>query len=207
MNITVFGATGRTGRALLEAAHHRGHRTTAHARDATRLSGTLTDLVVTGSVLDPATADDAVREADAVVIAFGLRGNPATPLYTDGTRTIIEAMHKRNVPRLVVISEAAYPPHLRGATARVIAAAYRAFNARAIRQRREQDAIVEASRLDWTFLRPTRLVPGDTPVVRPARASFTPYLTPVRSASYAGMAALVLDTLNSPPTYRRSLYL
>lgn len=69
------------------------------------------------------------------------------------------------------------------------------------------DAIVEASRLDWTFLRPTRLVPGDTPVDRPAQASFTPNRPPFHSASCAGMEALVLDTLNSPPTYRRSLYL
>lgn len=207
MNITVFGATGRTGRALLDAADHHGHRTTAHARNAARLQGTPAHRVVTGSVLDPATTADAVLGADAVVIAFGLRGNPDTPLYTEGTRTIIEAMQQRHVSRLVVVSEAAYPPHLNGITAHVIAAVYRAFNAPAIRQRREQDDIVEASRLDWTFLRPTRLVPGDTGLDRPAAASVTPFRTPFRSASYTGMAALVLDTLDSPSTCRRNLYL
>jgi len=37
MRITVFGATGRTGRPLVEAALGRGHEAVAFARDATKL--------------------------------------------------------------------------------------------------------------------------------------------------------------------------
>ncbi|MET9132437.1 NAD(P)H-binding protein [Streptomyces antibioticus] len=67
MSLTVFGASGRTGQALLHLAHARGHRTTAHVRDAACLGDAPATGVVTGSVFDTVNTTDAVRDADAVV--------------------------------------------------------------------------------------------------------------------------------------------
>ncbi|MFJ9034241.1 hypothetical protein ACIRQP_38465 [Streptomyces sp. NPDC102274] len=70
-------------------------------------------------------------------------------------------------------------------------------------------------RRNWSSSRPTRC-PGSswhgprrawrhTPLDCPATASLTPYRTPFRRPSFAGMAVLVLDTLGSPSAHHRSL--
>ncbi|WP_254876378.1 NAD(P)-dependent oxidoreductase [Streptomyces sp. CAI-85] len=108
MSLTVFGASGRTGQSLLHVAHARGHRTTAHVRDAARLGDAPATRVATGSVFDTVSVTDAVRNADAVVIALGLHRDRSTALYSRGTATVVGAMRQHGVRRLVVVSEAAY---------------------------------------------------------------------------------------------------
>ncbi|WP_436736113.1 NAD(P)-dependent oxidoreductase [Streptomyces sp. BBFR102] len=205
MNLTVFGATGRAGRALLSAAGAAGLATTAHVRDPARLAGAPAGRVVTGSVFERDTVLDALDGADAVVVAFGQRRRERrTPLYAQGTRNVVDAMHLLGVPRLLVVSEAAYGDHVQGAVQRGLAKLYGTVAAPAVRGRREQDAVVTASGLDWTVVRPTLLTEG------PARGHRPPSLAPRRAdayrLTYADLAELILQALPDPATYRRSLY-
>jgi putative NADH-flavin reductase len=68
MKLTVFGATGRTGRHLLAEGARRGHRLTAFARrpqavdDRTALAA-----VVQGDACDPRAVRTAIDGADAVI--------------------------------------------------------------------------------------------------------------------------------------------
>jgi NAD(P)H-binding len=72
MRLTIFGASGQTGRHLLEQALAAGHTVTAVARDPTRLPTRHQRLkVVTADALDPAAIQPAVAGADAVSSALG----------------------------------------------------------------------------------------------------------------------------------------
>ncbi|WPR50390.1 NAD(P)-binding oxidoreductase [Streptomyces sp. S399] len=189
-------------------AHRRGRRrlaTTAHVRDPARLAGAPAGRIVTGSVFERDTVLDALDGADAVVVAFGLRRRERrTPLYAQGTRHVVDAMHLLGVHRLLVVSEAAYGDHVQGAVQRGLAKLYGTVAAPAVRGRREQDAVVTASGLDWTVVRPTVLTEGPPRGYRPPATA--PRRADTYRLTYADLAELILQALPDPATYRRSLY-
>ncbi|MFI1394782.1 NAD(P)-dependent oxidoreductase [Streptomyces sp. NPDC020681] len=204
MNITVFGATGRTGRAFLTLAGAAGHHTVAQVRDPARLGRAPAGRVVPGGAFDEAAVADALTGADAAVIAFGLRGNRSTPLYSRGTALIVDEMRRQGVPRLVVVSEAGYGRHVSGRTGRAFAAVYRATARPLLRERDAQDAIVEGSGLDWTVVRPGVLHAGEPRGVRPRRSA--PYLGLAPRTTFTDLAALVLEAIGDPKTHGSDLY-
>ena len=157
MDIAVFGATGTTGRFVVEEALGRGHRVTALTRDSRRLGLDHERLTqVTGDVLDPATVDRVVAGSDAVVSLLGA-GMRRTTLRTDGTRNIVRAMQRNGVRRLVSqsifgLGESAkrLPLHWRLLVKPLILR-------NAYRDHEGQEAVVAGSDLDWTITRPVSL--------------------------------------------------
>lgn len=74
MNVLIFGATGGTGRALVEQALALGYVVTAFARNPSKVRTRNLNLrVVQGDVLDPASIEAAIRGQDAVLSALGVR--------------------------------------------------------------------------------------------------------------------------------------
>src|SRR5438105_131666 len=74
MKLLIFGATGGTGRALMEQALEQGHVVTAFARDPAQVRTVHSNLrVVRGDILDPASVEAAVRGQDAALSALGVR--------------------------------------------------------------------------------------------------------------------------------------
>lgn len=103
-DIAVVGATGRTGRIIVEQALARGHRVTAIVRRAGSLSPApgLTVLVADPTV--PESLSGRLGEHDAVISALGATGRGPTTLYSVGTAAIIAALPPDG--RLLVISSA-----------------------------------------------------------------------------------------------------
>ena len=107
MRITVFGGTGATGRLLIDQALEEGHAVTAYARHPEKLGAPRDGLtVIAGELSDEAAIERAVAGADAVVSLLG-QGRPVkgTPIAI-GTRSILAAMSKAGVRRIVVIATA-----------------------------------------------------------------------------------------------------
>ena len=106
MRLTIFGASGRTGRQVVAQALAAGHDVTAVVRDPGRLPVPAQD----GLRAAVATFDDsaavlaAVTGADAVVDALGTPARTPTTLRVDAARVIIAAMREAGVRRLVVVS-------------------------------------------------------------------------------------------------------
>jgi putative NADH-flavin reductase len=106
MRLTVFGATGGTGRSVITQALAVGDKVTVLARDP----GALAEFgdritIVGGDVLDPKAVDTAVDGADAVISALGIgMHRHATTVYSQGTANIIGAMRAQRVSRLLVVS-------------------------------------------------------------------------------------------------------
>ena len=103
MNLLIFGATGGTGRALVEQALDRGHTVTAFVRKASRMRikhGRLRLMI--GDVLDYGKVEAAIAGQDAVLSALGhKRWLIKTSILSRGTRNIVAAMTKCGVQRFV----------------------------------------------------------------------------------------------------------
>jgi uncharacterized protein YbjT (DUF2867 family) len=160
MRITVFGATGRTGRHVVEQALDAGHQVTAVVRDPARLPvpprAGLT--VATASLEDRAAVLRAVTDADAVVDALGVRETGPTTLRADTARVVTAAMRNAGVRRLVVIS--AGGAHTTGDSLpiRLLVKPVLGWVLRhQFADMRAMEDVVRASGLDWTIMLPPRL--------------------------------------------------
>ncbi len=154
MKITVFGATGRTGRHVLAEGLRRGHQMTAFTRHPQALDDlTALAAVVHGDARDPDAVRKTIDSADAGIstIAGAVRNDPHR--LADIARVLTQAMADRGVRRLVVTS--AYPiivdnPPLAMAVLRRLLATPYADNA-------AMEQLVTTSGLDWTIVRLNRL--------------------------------------------------
>ena len=74
MNLLIFGATGGTGRALVEQALQQGHTVTAFARNPSSVRTTHANLrVVKGDIANYESVEAALRGQDAALSALGIR--------------------------------------------------------------------------------------------------------------------------------------
>jgi putative NADH-flavin reductase len=105
MKITIFGATGETGRQLVEQALAAGHEVVAYVRNPSKLHINHEHLkVIQGELADEPLIESAVSGADSVISALGPRGASKNKPITEGMQNIITAMKKQNVRRLVITS-------------------------------------------------------------------------------------------------------
>ncbi|MEY2562874.1 MAG: hypothetical protein QOH88_1067, partial [Verrucomicrobiota bacterium] len=103
MRVLVIGATGGTGRELVQQALAQGHQVTAFVRNPAKLEIKHANLrVAKGDVLDYATVEAAMRGQDAVLSALGhKRFFYPNKIQSDGMRNILRAMKACEVPRLI----------------------------------------------------------------------------------------------------------
>lgn len=101
--VLVVGATGGTGRELVNQALERGYEVTAFVRDPAKLQLTHPHLTIArGDVLDAESVDAAVRGQDAVISALGHRRLfVPSRVQTDGARNMLRAMEAHGVRRFI----------------------------------------------------------------------------------------------------------
>lgn len=103
--VTVLGAGGRTGSAVVQQAAARGLRVTAMARrPLPELAGLPGVRVTLGDALDPAAVTDAVAGCDAVISALGVGSSRRpTRLYSGTAVVILDAMAAAGTEHFVVV--------------------------------------------------------------------------------------------------------
>jgi uncharacterized protein YbjT (DUF2867 family) len=101
MNLVVLGATGGTGRLVVEQALAAGHTVTALVRSPEKLGTSQPNLrVISGSAIDPESVARALESADAVISTLGGGGS----VIADSTAAIVAAARQTGVRRVVVLS-------------------------------------------------------------------------------------------------------
>lgn len=160
--VLIVGATGGTGRQLVEQALERGHVVTALARDPSALHVEHPRLtVVRGNVLDYPSVEAAVRGQDAVVSALGHKQffRPTRTL-SEGTRNVLRAMETHRVRRFVCETTLGI-----GASAGRMGLYYTFFVIPVILpfyfwDKTRQERLIAASSVDWVVVRPGALTNG-----------------------------------------------
>ena len=164
--IALFGATGKTGRLVLERALTSGYDVRALVRDPTKLAPPHERLtIVQGHVLDAVAVERAIAGSDAVLSLFGhVKDSPPT-LQTDGTGLIVAAMKKHGVTRLVPLAGGGLraPQDRPKASDKVIRTLLKVLAGDVLADAEGHLTVLETSGLDWTVVRGPRLTeePGE----------------------------------------------
>ena len=162
MNLLIIGATGGTGRALLEQALARGHTVTVLVRNPKKVKTQHDRLtLMQGNVLDFDSVDRAAKGKDAVLSALGhKRFLIKTSILSEGTRNIVKALEKNGVKRFVCETSLGV-----GDSRGRLGLLYTLFIIPFIlffyfRDKKKQERIIGDSSLDWVIVRPGRLTNG-----------------------------------------------
>jgi putative NADH-flavin reductase len=208
MRLTIFGASGQTGRQLLRQALAADHQVTAVVRDPTRLPVRHDRLqVVVADVLDPAAIAPAVADADAVISALG----PHPPrnrssIMSAATASILDAMRTTGTSRLVVISAAPVATDDHGTTLpyRLLAGPLLRTLLRGLyADMASMEEAIRRSGVDWTIMRPPWLSDGPrTGTYRQAKDS---NLRGGSRISRADLADAILASLDDPDTVKATI--
>ncbi|WP_040778765.1 NAD(P)-dependent oxidoreductase [Nocardia pneumoniae] len=166
--IAVLGATGRTGRIVVDRALARGHRVTAIVRRPAQLAPAPGLTVVTADPCTPGALTGLLDQHDAVISALGATGRGPTTVYSTSAAEIIAAMPPAG--RLLVISSAGLGvPADAGPGTRLLAAVLRRVMRHAYSDMARMEHLLAHSDLRWTAVRPTGLT--DAPVSGRLRVS------------------------------------
>ena len=158
--IAVFGATGKTGRRVLERAIDAGYGVRALVRDPAKVGPHPDSVVlVQGDVLDRDAVDRTVAGAAAVLSLFGqVKGSPPK-LQTDGTRLIVDAMKRHGATRLVTLSGGGLraPQDRPGPVDHVMRFLLKTLAGQVLADAEGHLQVLQASGLEWTVVRGPRL--------------------------------------------------
>ena len=160
MKIAIFGATGETGRQLVEQALAAGYQVVAYVRNPSKLNTKQKNLtIVQGELADQAIIERAVSAADAVISVLGPRGGSKGKPITRGMQNIIEAMKKQGVRRLIISStlSAKDPNDLPDFKAKALVNLVKLTMHAAYEEIVSVADTVRKSDLDWTIVRLTTL--------------------------------------------------
>lgn len=161
MKITIFGATGGTGRLFVDQACVAGHDVTAVVRNPAGLVSRPNLAVLTADLADPEEIVSAVAGRDAVLTAIGSGGGGPTTVQTDTTTSIVAAMRKTGVQRLVCVSSSGiYTAGDGPVTRMIVKPIVRRLLRHSFADMRGMEEVVRASGLAWTIMRPPWLTNG-----------------------------------------------
>lgn len=163
MKLSVFGATGRTGRHIVELALEEGHAVTAFVRDPQKVTWDATGLqLIQGDVRNSEQVKRAVKGADAVISALGPADNSEERVVTRGTENIIQAMREHDVERLVASCGAgvAFSQDDPNLFNKLMGFLVRTLSTNVYEDMKGTAEVIRASELDWTIVRAPMLVAG-----------------------------------------------
>jgi putative NADH-flavin reductase len=155
MNLLLIGATGRTGRHVLAQGAQRGHKVLALVREQSETKDLLGATIATG---DPRSVKDIKRlltDQDAVVSCLGQKTSDDKFLLEQSSASLIDALNQSKISRCLVVSQG-----LLSASRSPLVALLRLILARHVTDSTAMERNIIASNLDWTIVRPPRLLDG-----------------------------------------------
>jgi len=208
MKILIIGAAGGIGYEAVQQALKEGHHVTAVLRNPAKLPITHPNLsIVKGDILQPATFEQHLREADFTISAIGVSGanmfnDKPTTLYSEGNASLVSAMQRIGARRAFFISASAVeispvlPFYVRFVAKYVIQKVLRHMYA----DLRTMEATIKATNLEWTIIRPPQLTKG--PVTGHYRTAVNAFLKNALKISRADVAHYMIHNAGNEATYK-----
>ena len=165
MKVTIFGATGFSGQAILAEALKQGHEVTILVRDASKIPIKQKNLtIVEGNVLDPQTVASVIHHQEAVIQCLGVGGKgdgKPTTFISDATKVIVDEMQKQNIKRLIAMSNVgagnsiAFQPWF---FTKIILPYFMKWLKVIIEDKNRMEPIIMNSKVEWTIVRCPNIV-------------------------------------------------
>jgi putative NADH-flavin reductase len=200
--LAVFGASGRTGRLVVDLALARGYDVTALVRDPGRLDVRHPALTVaTVDVSSARALEPVLSDRDAVISTLGANSNRAAGIASAAARAILAA---RPAVRLVAVSAVPVdatpngePLFVRAVVTPLLRTVLRGVYADLALMEKE----IRRSAADWTIFRPPRLL--DRPPTERYRRRLGGNVPNGTAVSRADLAHALLAALTDPATVRQ----
>ncbi len=160
MKIVILGATGPTGRILVEQALNEGHRVTAWVRDKTKLPVRNELLQIQEiNILDESALSAALSGQDAVLSALGSGRDLHSDIISRTMPVLIRAMDRVKCRRLIFISSFGVGETKKQASffSKLI---FRLLLKDILNDKFKSDQMLRASDLDYTLVYPTSMTNG-----------------------------------------------
>ncbi len=207
MKLAIFGATGRTGKPLVEQALQAGYEVTALARTPSKLGISNPKLtIIQGDVLNKADVEKTVQGADTVISVLGHSKDTPRTMLTESTNYMLAAMEKFGVKRIIILTGAGVDdahdkPKL---VNHLIKGALKMISGDVLKDSVQMVEELKKSNTDWTVVRVPRLMDGPhtgkyrvgwvgintgTQIVRPDVADFL--LKQVKDTTYLRQAPMI----------------
>lgn len=205
MELVVMGATGRTGRLVVERALAEGHWVTAFTRHPEEVTSRADRLaVVPGDVMDAASVRDVLAGKDAVIFVLGVGNRSTTTVFSEGITNVVRAMEAKEVRRVMAVSTAGLDLSVRMPPIQRFVATYiveRVLRNIYLDLARMEDEL-EVSDTDWTVVRATALTNG--PATGHYRTATEGLDRPARIGR-ADLAGYLVSHLAAAQTYREKV--
>jgi len=202
VRLLILGATGPTGRHLLDQALAGGHDVTAFVRDPSRLTLTRPRLAVaTGDATDARALEGAMSGQHAVLSALGAGNSLRSGIASRAVAVLIAAMRAQGVKRIIFLSAFGVGETFEQASL-VQRLAYRTLLRKIFADKAKADAMLRASALDWTLVYPTLLTNGSR--TGSYRVGGRLSMKGMAKISRADVAAFMLAQLSSDEWLRRT---
>jgi putative NADH-flavin reductase len=186
VKLFLVGATGRTGKLVLEKAVARGHEVTAFVRRPRSLDKLPEVAIVEGDPANPSALAESLPGHDVVVSTLGRQSKADGMVLRDSAAAMLSALPASQVKRYILVSQGLLFPSrnpliwlLRRALASTVA------------DSTAMEELVHQADLDWTIVRPPRLKHGD--VERGYRACRSARPKGALSMDRSDLAAFLLD--------------
>ncbi|MFN5575684.1 MAG: NAD(P)-dependent oxidoreductase [Bacteroidota bacterium] len=165
MKVTIFGATGFSGQAILADSIKQGQEVTILVRDASKIPIKHQNLtLVEGNVLNPQTVASVLHHQEAVIQCLGVSGKgdgKPTTFISDATKIIVDEMQNQKIKRLIAMSNVgagnsiAFQPWF---FTRIILPYFMKWLKVIIEDKNRMEPIIMNSNLDWTIVRCPNIV-------------------------------------------------
>jgi putative NADH-flavin reductase len=160
MKVTIIGASGFIGTAILQEALNRGHEVVAVVRNPEKIKVQNPHLIIKkGDVQNATEVANLVKGTEAVISAFNAHD---TDTYVKAIHAIMDGTKKAGIKRLLVVSGAGsleVAPGIQGVDTPEFPAEWKAG---ALATREAFNEIKKEKELEWTVLSPAAMIaPGE----------------------------------------------
>ena len=163
MELAIFGASGRTGRPLVQQALDAGHDVIALVRTPANFPLKHERLtVVQGDAMNADDVDEVVQGSDAVLSVIGHSKNSPKDVQTVGIKNIVAAMEKYGITRIVSLTGAGVdaPQDKPKFINHVIKFALKTLQGDVLADAEQHAKVLQGSNLDWVIVRGPMLTEG-----------------------------------------------
>jgi putative NADH-flavin reductase len=203
-NILIIGATGDVGRHLVKQGLERNLSVTAFSRNPAKAGFPNTVKSAAGDATDPTALAKALEGQQAAIFVAGTKPG-ATTFFSDATRVLIPAMEKAGVHRLIAITGVGAGEtkgHGGFLYDRIV---YPFITKKIYEDKDRQEALIKASSLDWTIVRPAAFM-KKTPPGKPQVVTDVGNTT-FRRIKTEHVAAFILDELANGAYIRKTPFI
>ena len=163
MNITVFGASGKIGRLVVEQLLKDGHTVTVFVHQSSAFVPNEQLKIIKSDVHNAAFVEAAVRGSDAVISTLGSWHTSTKDILSSAMRFIIPAMQQDGIKRIITLTgSGAWAPGDKITLSNKLQHAVFSTVAKSIiRDSEEHLRLLTTSQLDWTCIRSPVMKDGE----------------------------------------------